>query len=367
MNGLKLTFSEADLQAIATAYDPAVHEAPLTVGHPKGSAPAYGWARKLEADGAVLYVQADQLDPGFVDLVNAGRYKKRSAAFYLPTSPSNPKPGSYYLQHVAFLGAQAPAVKGLRDVQFAEQDDQVVVFGDWTTATMARLVRGMRDWLIGKFGQEEADKALPGWDVQALADEAIRETTRETNPHPQAVAGLSYEEGSTTMTTATATPAADLAAREAALAHGQQQLAADTAALAARQAATAHAARTAAFSEFADGLVRAGQLLPKDKLGLVSVLGALPEATVLEFGEGDGLVKKPAADVLQDFLKGLPKVVHFGEHAGAKGAVVADVDTKDGVAIAKAAVEFQEAQHKAGRTVSLEQAVQHIVTTHKED
>lgn len=54
MSGVTLDFSDADLQATAAAYDPAKHEAPLVVGHPKHDDPAYGWAASLAyADGAL--------------------------------------------------------------------------------------------------------------------------------------------------------------------------------------------------------------------------------------------------------------------------------------------------------------------------
>ncbi|MDL6388248.1 peptidase, partial [Escherichia coli] len=71
------------------------------------------------------------LDPQFAEMVTDGRFKKVSASFYLPDSPSNPKPGVLYLRHVGFLGAQPPSVKGLKQVSFSEQEEGVVEFADW--------------------------------------------------------------------------------------------------------------------------------------------------------------------------------------------------------------------------------------------
>ena len=57
MSGAVLAFSESDLAACAAAYDPAKHEAPLVVGHPKHDAPAYGWVKQLAfADGALIVI-----------------------------------------------------------------------------------------------------------------------------------------------------------------------------------------------------------------------------------------------------------------------------------------------------------------------
>lgn len=117
--GEALVFSESDIQALAAGYNPALREAPLTVGHPQSNAPAYGWVKSLQAtsDGRLL-MQAGQVDPAFAQVVKEGRYKKRSASFYPPNHPNNPRPGSWYLRHVGWLGAQQPALAGLPDISF---------------------------------------------------------------------------------------------------------------------------------------------------------------------------------------------------------------------------------------------------------
>src|SRR5687768_3111233 len=114
--GKEITFSEADLAATVAAYDPKLHEAPIVIGHPKDNAPAFGWAKSLSmsADKRML-AHPHQLDADFVAAKRAGKVKKVSASFYAPDSPNNPKPGVYYLRHIGFLGAQPPAVKGLRE------------------------------------------------------------------------------------------------------------------------------------------------------------------------------------------------------------------------------------------------------------
>ena len=131
MSGVTLEFSESDLEASARAYDPAKHEAPIVVGHPKHDAPAYGWVKSLAAGADGLNAEPHQVDANFAELVAAGRYKKISASFYLPDAPNNPVPGVYYLRHVGFLGAQPPAVKGLKQAEFADAEDGIVEFGDW--------------------------------------------------------------------------------------------------------------------------------------------------------------------------------------------------------------------------------------------
>lgn len=115
--GVEHYFSEADLDGMASSYNPALREAPLTVGHPKDNLPAYGWVKGVSrAASGELTIAPHKLEPQFAEMVQAGRFKKRSASFYPPQSPHNPTPGKWYLRHVAFLGAQQPAVAGLKDI-----------------------------------------------------------------------------------------------------------------------------------------------------------------------------------------------------------------------------------------------------------
>ena len=122
VEGKPLTFSEADMAAIAAAYDPASDPAPLVVGHPKLEDPAWGWVSGLRIEDGLLVADPDQVEPAFAEAVTAGRYRKVSAQFYEPGHPANPRPGSWYLKHIGFLGGAAPAVKGLGTVAFAAAD-----------------------------------------------------------------------------------------------------------------------------------------------------------------------------------------------------------------------------------------------------
>src|SRR5690554_1214504 len=89
--GATLSFSEADLQASVDAYDPALHEAPITVGHPKDNLPAYGWISSLAfSEERGLDATPHQVDEDFAEMVSKGRFKKISASFYGPDAPNNP-------------------------------------------------------------------------------------------------------------------------------------------------------------------------------------------------------------------------------------------------------------------------------------
>ncbi len=115
LNGQTKDFSETDLDTIASSYDPQQHEAPIVIGHPETNAPAYGWIEKIKRVGDRLIAFPKQVSNEFAELVKTGAFKKRSISI----TPD------LQLNHVGFLGAAAPAVKGLKDVEFAENPDEL--------------------------------------------------------------------------------------------------------------------------------------------------------------------------------------------------------------------------------------------------
>lgn len=316
-NGVGVDFGEAMLRAAAAAYDPAVHEAPIVVGHPKDNHPAFGWIKSLSfADGS-LHAMPDQVDPEFSELVSAGRYKKRSASFYLPDSPTNPKPGTLYLRHVGFLGAQPPAVKGLKDVAFSEGEEGIVEFYEtspyiWTT--IASAFRGLREWLIADKGLETADKMIPNYMISELEGESKRasdamnasitaanpsftETQHEDNTMltPEQIKALQDENAALKAKEAQSADFAekerDIVAREAALLKTE-------------------------IGGKVDALVTAGKVLPAHKSQLVDFMASLQDSDmVVEFGEGDKVEKFSQRGFFEKFLSEMPKAVDFKEHS----------------------------------------------------
>lgn len=150
MHGDAASYSADDVATMATVFDEQTMPAPVVIGHPLDNRPAYGLVRKLFARAGVLVALAD-CHPVFVELVRAGRFKNRSASFYKPDAVANPVPGAWYLRHVGFLGAAAPAVKGLGDPNFGAGPDGAVSFGDSEGGTIAdcafAVPNGGRDYV----------------------------------------------------------------------------------------------------------------------------------------------------------------------------------------------------------------------------
>lgn len=318
LSGEVLEFTEAHLKAAAEAYDPALHEAPLVVGHPKLDAPAYGWVKSLSY-GEALEAMPVQVDQAFADLVNAGRFKKISASFFRPDAKNNPKPGVYYLRHVGFLGATAPAVKGLKSASFADGDEGVIEFGDWSDVAQVRVLRRLRDWIIGKFGLEEADKAVSGYELESIE--------QMVNQPPAPAAQVSY---SKSQQEHTMTPE-QIAAREAELKKQKEAQDLRDAEFAEREnkiKAQETKAKRDGIVAFAEGLIKAGKLLPRDRSGLVEFMAALDESAVIEFAEtDDGQTRKTrGAQWLRELLERLPQQVDYAEHTRPAGDAAGTVN-----------------------------------------
>lgn len=302
MQGGQIAFSDSDLAATAAAYDPAKHEAPIVIGHPTLDAPAYGWVGKVLAKSGELDVTAEQVDPVFAELVAAGRYKKISAAFYLPDSPSNPVPGVYYLKHVGFLGAQPPAIKGLRQASFAANEEGVVEFADWADMQNAGLWRSLRDFFIGKFGLEDADKAIPNWSIQNLEDSA------RANDAP-----VPFAEPTTQPPTPKKEPTTVTDEEKAKLEAENSQMKKRLAELEAKQKADEKARQEAEHTAFAESLTKHGKLEPKRVPVVVAALNAFASGETVTFGEGDN--KTSLAEEFKALLTDRQPVITFGEIA----------------------------------------------------
>ena len=285
-------FSAADVAGMVASYDPALREAPLTVGHPEHNLPAYGWVKDLAVNPAGnLVMNTHQVQPSFSEMVASKLFKKRSASFYPPSHPNNPKPGNWYLRHVAFLGAQPPAIAGLAD--FAEGNARGVVNFSEGDAT------GTVNFSEPLFNQEQIRM------TQELKDQLAASQAQA----------------------AVADAARTKAEGEAAEANTKL----------AQFAEAARRDRAASFTSFAEAQVKTGCLLPKEKDAAVAVLGTLADAQPVSFSEAGAIRTVSAVDWLKDIISRAKPVVSFGEHAagtlqgagaGAAGLSDAEIDVQ---------------------------------------
>lgn len=286
----------AFLEQVVANFKPEEHQPPAVIGHPKTDAPAYGWVCGLRVEGGALQAQFCDDDPTFEEMVEQGRFKKRSSSFYLDAAKA---PGGRVpqLRHVGFLGAQPPAVKGLREIQFTE--GEAVTFeqtnfseGESMNETEKKTFREQLREIFGElFGSKEnASAASFGEaDVKRLVGEAVNAATtkftEEIDKRDKVIEQLSKQVD--------------------------------------KHSGSATRAEIISFCE-REGV---GRILPAFKrMGLVEFMETLAalddkKVSVVSFAEEGGkeVEKKVEITPLQffeNFLKSLPPFISFGEQFG---------------------------------------------------
>lgn len=250
--GNEKEWNEADLENIIKTYDPAKHEAPIVIGHPKTNAPAFGWVEKLKRVGDTLYALPKQLANEFIEMVNKGLFKKRSISLYPDGS----------LRHVGFLGAQPPAIKGLPDVEFKEEELSTIE----------------TDLNIDLEEKNETD-------INELA-EKIKRYEEQMKAHNQKE--REFEELETKY--------AQLLVEKSTLEKEIQRQKRDT--------------QMKEFIEIVDKAIAEGKLLPRMKDTITKLYEVVSLTPVYEFSEG---VKSQPSELLNELINSMPKLIDFAE------------------------------------------------------
>lgn len=312
-NGVSVLFNEQDLQNAINAYNPVIHQAPIVIGHPKTDAPAFGWIKSLTAENGNLYAIPEQVQHDFGEQVKQGLYKKVSASFYPPHSPTNPVKGVYYLRHLGFLGAEPPAIKGLEPIEFNENDTAIELTLDFselnkTDVTTEHTLFNKIVSALGSllFNESNNNTSLPSDNLNPNStppkETVMTNQTSQTNQVTPAP--------TQTMLPATPDPKDAEIANLKALLATKEQAEAQAKIVVAEQA----------NNDFAENLIKDGKLVPANKEMVVAVLNAIDtanRATPLNFGEGNNA--KPLNQAFKDGLSaGLMagKSYLFGETAG---------------------------------------------------
>src|SRR5436853_6194796 len=171
-NGAAHEITTEFLESVANNFTPSLHEPPAVIGHPQTNSPAFGWVSGVRVENGKLSVTFKEVDPDFEAMVREGKFKKRSASFYIDpkTAPGGKAPA---LRHVGFLGALPPAVKGLKDIQFSEGES--ITFSEANEdfsegdsmdekdqkSLVDRMVEGIKSTFVGQRSADGAQQALP--------------------------------------------------------------------------------------------------------------------------------------------------------------------------------------------------------------
>jgi len=252
------------------------HEAPVVIGHPENDAPAYGWVKQLKRKGNKLLAEIVDLDENFIDLVKKRRYEKISVAFY----------DNLLLRHVGFLGAVPPAVKGLKPVRFAEFAYCFLECNKYEEYMENNFIDAFEQFMtnvldvIGElFGTDAVAQVTER--VQPLKEEFLKSVTEETEetetPDEETEAFAEQKQDP------------ELIKKVNELQKQVQDL---------------------KFNEFFDAKVRDGVLLPAQRAAVKTIYQAIGGKR-LQFNDKN----YSAEDLLNEFLKTMPKQLEFSEFA----------------------------------------------------
>lgn len=339
-------FTEADLDQIVANYD-AQHPAPHVITHKELYSPfAYGQVSELKREGLTILGKSAKINPGFEKLLETGALYERSVRL-------EQTPKGLRLAHVAWLGAEPPAVEGLAPVEYSKDAPESFDYRSqpgWILPDMmARFMRGIREWIITKFDVATADQVVPNYQIDSVAEMATEmrnqnSTYSKTENPTGGNAVFTQKDIDDAKAAGKAEAATEFTAQKSQL---ETQLQTERDAVAAQK----KAAKTAEFQAFVKEQIDAGVLLPAQVEGAAEFMQSLDASQQFEFSKGEGdkkqTVKLSGADWFRDFVKRLPKQIKIGAHADSQDAIGADAKS-----IETAAKEYQKQQHDKGIEVS---------------
>ena len=171
-SGKPVSFTKADLDAIAANYDPAKNPAPLVFGHPVDSDPAYGWAEEFKREGDILMARFKDVPEEVKSAVDKGHYKKVSISLAADKKT---------VRHVGLLGAVPPAVPGLKDVKFSEGESLIIEMSskeETNMPTVEELTKKLEDEEKKRMAAEaRADVAEKGQKAAETELSSIKDET----------------------------------------------------------------------------------------------------------------------------------------------------------------------------------------------
>lgn len=313
--GNKKTWTVKDLDEIVANFNDKNPDVPLVIGHPRTDAPAYGWVKAVKREGDKLFAAYKDVAAEFAEWVKDGRYKTRSISLK-----------DNVLRHIGWLGGTPPAIKGLEAYQFAEDED-VTIYDFSETAegkfsAIASCFENMRDFFIEKFGLENTDKLIPKRDIEYIKKND--DTTAEAvSAYSEITDTFGKEQDLTVQNPQTADKPAETV-KDNEFAQAVEAKEKEIADLKAQLEAEKAEKRKTEFSQFADELLKNGNITTAQKSVVIDFMEVCSNQGEYEFAEGDD---KSVLNRFKDLLKSI-KQVEFSEVANNN-----TVDLKNGVTV----------------------------------
>ncbi len=370
-------WTNSDLDKIVENYNNQAkdkkHEAPIVIGHPETNAPAFGWVETLKRQGDVLLAKLKQLTPQFVEWVKAGHYKKRSISL----------DGNYNLRHIGFLGAAAPAVKGLEDVDFSEEPANMQSFEsenngnyiDYESSTLNEqqvqtLINTAIESRINNYKSENdtrleeiQNQIKNKEDGNMNAKEIIAELTKQVK------ADFSEEiAGKMAGIFESLIPKIDFQEKPPVKSEEVLALEKQVHRLELRN-------RLSEYNSFAKDLIREGKIVPAQQDLLIAAMEMGHQNGEISFSENDSQVKKSGIELIKDLITSFPVAFKYHEQTPrgvAKRELAGSLEDynghevdEDALVLDKEVKDYMAAEKSKGNSVTYEEALYKVMETGK--
>lgn len=268
-------WTEKDLDKIVSQFKSEGDEVPATLGHKVTDAPAFAWFKKVWRDGNTLFGEMGDIVPEFATMLKNKMFKNRSIALRPDLS----------LRHIAFLGAERPAIKGLENFAFKAEDEE------FTTIEFSEndetILTAIKETITNLFTKE----LKPEDSEMAELEEAklkIAELEKSNGEFSEKVKTLESEKETISKELETE--------KNTFSEYKENQVKSE-------------------FSAYLDKQIEAGKIFPANKEANLKLMLSLNGQESLDYAEGDETVKKSQVDVFKANLESAKEVINFSETA----------------------------------------------------
>jgi Protein of unknown function (DUF5661) len=335
------TYSVKDLEEIAAKYNEHADgdPAPVCVGHPTDSSPAYGWIKHAYVAGDKLHVKIHKLNEAFKDALKKGAYRKRSLSLYSGGDMDK------QIRHIGYLGAMPPAIRGLaltqttfnssapfhiyeyKETDMSSSNTEVPVVMDedkkklaWYEKLFAKFKLEVKDFAADDMNLEEparGDVKVVAMEKGDKADEESKEAKKGDDENEEIVKRETVDNGvleTSKVQAAQAKNDAEKANKELAeLKSEVEKLKSELQAALGLVDKQKNEAVVGEYKAFCEGLIKDGLLRPADLETTLANFEARKYIDSIRDYASEG--KPSAVEQLKKHLSSQPKVVEFNEVA----------------------------------------------------
>ena len=321
-------WTETDLDTIVANTNALKSDIPFTIGHKKTDGPAWAWGKKVFRKGKSIFTEMGDVTDELGIMLKKKMFKERSIALRPDLS----------IRHIALLGAEPPAIKGLEAFNWQESGIPAFEFGeadsdfdesaplkfsenefrDFETrhafGNIARIFRKLRDKMIEKDGIEKTDAILPDFLIDAIKDaenrpEPAKPLFNEPKPEIPKMDIETLQAEITELEGNFAEQGEKIVSLESEL-----KIANDGKIESENKFAEYKAnERKGELNVWVEKMIDAGKVLKADGESTLTALIQIDGNEALDFSEGEKTVKKTTLDLFKESIENGESKIEFGE------------------------------------------------------